>query len=399
MFLFVKRYLLAKKSHSVVNIITSLSLVALSLPVAAVIILLSVFNGFGELVLMTNRIVDADITVVRQSGYLFPVDSIDFEALRAVDGVAAVSVVSEQTMLFEHDGRQAVATLRGVDSAYLDVVAMEGSIVKGEWRVSLGELDRMVMGNSLAFRLGATNLIDRFVDVYALKGAGNFSSLLPMSNYSQRQIKMAGLYTADMASEERYVLTSLRAVERLTSSEGRASQLFIRLEQGADQKRTIEALRDQVGDEYRVMSRYDLNPMLYDIIDYEKWGLLFISILIMIMASFTLIGALSILIIEKRDNIATLRAMGASWVFIRRIFFGEGLLISGVGVALGALVGSLVTLGQKTFGWVKIPAQTFLTNVYPVELLLGDVIIVVALSMAISTALSYIVVVQMIKKE
>ncbi len=399
MFLFVKRYLLAKKSHSVVNIITSLSLVALSLPVAAVIILLSVFNGFGELVLMTNRIVDADITVVRQSGYLFPVDSIDFEALRAVDGVAAVSVVSEQTMLFEHDGRQAVATLRGVDSAYLDVVAMEGSIVKGEWRVSLGELDRMVMGNSLAFRLGATNLIDRFVDVYALKGAGNFSSLLPMSNYSQRQIKMAGLYTADMASEERYVLTSLRAVERLTSSEGRASQLFIRLEQGADQKRTIEALRDQVGDEFRVMSRYDLNPMLYDIIDYEKWGLLFISILIMIMASFTLIGALSILIIEKRDNIATLRAMGASWVFIRRIFFGEGLLISGVGVALGALVGSLVTLGQKTFGWVKIPAQTFLTNVYPVELLLGDVIIVVALSMAISTALSYIVVVQMIKKE
>lgn len=399
MFLFVSRYLFAKKSHSVVNIITTLSLVAISLPVAAVIILLSVFNGFGELVLLTNRVVDPDLTVVRAEGYLFDADLLDYNAIAAVDGVNSLSLVSEQTMLFENQGRQAVATLRGVDSAYLSVVPLDENIAKGEYRVSLGELDRMVLGNSLSYRLGATNLVDCFVDVYSLKGGAEFSSLLPMSNYTQRKIKVAGRYVADLQSEERYVITSLRAVQELTNSEGRASQLFIDVaDQALEQcvKQDVEAI---VGPQFIVKSRYDLNPMLYDIIDYEKWGVLFISVLIMILASFSLIGALSILIIEKRDNISTLRAMGASWNFIRNIFFGEGVLISGVGVGLGVILGCLVTLCQKWFGWVKIPAQTFLSDRYPVELLFSDVAVVVMISLSISVLLSYIVVRQMIKKE
>ncbi|MFI3264989.1 MAG: FtsX-like permease family protein [Rikenellaceae bacterium] len=398
MFLFVRRYLFAKKSHSVVNVITLLSLVSISLPVAAVIILLSVFNGFGELVRLTNRVVDPDVTITLTRGTLFELGAIDTEAIADVEGVENFSFIVEQTMLIENEGRQSVVTLRGVDSAFLSVVPLDESIVKGEYRVALGELDRIVLGRTLAIRLGANNIVDRFLELYALKESG-FSSLLPMSNYTQRRIKISGLYSADMQSEERYALTSLRAVQQLTSSEGKATQLLVSLEEGANEKRVIEALRSLLGDRFTVRSRYDLNPMLYDIIEYEKWGMLFISLLIMLLASFTLIGALSMLIIEKRDNISTLRAMGASWRFVRNIFFGEGVFISSVGVALGVVVGCSVAMLQKTYGLVKLPAQTFMTDKYPVELLASDVLIVVILSLSISIALSHIVVKQMIKNQ
>ncbi len=398
MFLFVKRYLFAKKSHSVVNVITALSLVSVSLPVAAVIILFSVFNGFGELIRLTNRVVDPDITITLARGNLFEQSAIDREAVAAIDGVEALSFVSEQTMLIEHDHRQSVITLRGVDSAFLSVVPLDESITKGEYRVALGELDRIVLGRSLAYRLAANHLVDKVVDLYALKDSG-FSSLLPMSNYTQRSMKLSGLFSTDLQSEERYAITSLRAVQGLTTSEGRVSQLFVAVADGYSERGVIEELRALLGDEFTVKSRYDLNPMLYVIVEYEKWGMFFISILIMLLASFTLIGALSMLIIEKRDNIATLRAMGASWSFVRNIFIGEGILISSVGVALGVALGCCVTLLQMHFGLVKIPAQTFMSDSYPVVLLVTDVVAVVALSMAISVALSCVVVRQMIKKE
>ncbi len=398
MFLFVRRYLFAKKSHSVVNIITALSLVSISLPVAAVIILLSVFNGFGELVDQNNRAVDPDVTVVLARGNLFDIEDIDTDRLSAIEGVDAISFISEQTMLIEQGGRQAVVTVRGVDSSYLSVIPLDQSVTTGAYQVALGELDRMVLGNSLAYRLGVHNIVDKFINIYALKGSG-FSSLLPMSNYTKRRVKLAGVYSADLQSEDRYVVTSLRAVQGLTSSEGRASQAIIAVAGGYDVDKVIRRVQEALGGNYLVKSRYDLNPMLYDIVEYEKWGVLFISLLIMLLATFTLIGALSMLIIEKRDNISTLRAMGGSWDFVRGIFFGEGVFISAVGVALGVVVGCSLTMMQKVFGLVKIPAKSFMVSDYPVQLLFTDVAIVVVMSLAISVLLSYVVVRQMIKNE
>ncbi len=395
MFLFVKRYLLAKKSHSVVNIITTLSVVSISLPVAAVIVLLSVFNGFGNLLEETNRRIDPDMSVVLKRGNFFEVEGIEAEEIMAIEGVEALSMVLEQTMLLEHEGRQAVVTLRGVDSAFLNIVPLDESIVKGEYCVSLGELDRLVLGRSLAYRLGAHNLVDRYLDLYALNRSG-FSSLLPMSNYQRRRIKLSGHFTADMESEERYAITSLRGAQQLTGRQGKASQLFVKLSPSANEQRVKEAIGAVVGDKFVVKNRYDLNPMLYDIVAFEKWGLLFISTLIMLLASFTLIGALSMLIIEKRDNIATLRAMGGSWSFVRGIFFGEGVMISAVGVGLGVVVGCGVTLLQQHFGLLAMPTQSFLTPHYPVELRLLDVVAVVTLSLSISLLLSRVVVRQMI---
>ncbi len=398
MFLFVKRYLLSKKSHSVVNVITLLSLVSISLPVAAVIVLMSVFNGFGELIDSTNRVIDPDLSVVPSQGSLFEIESLDMDAIAAVEGVEAFSLLLEQSILAQSDDNQAVVTLRGVDSAFLSVTPLDRGIVKGEFHIELGELDRIVLGRSMGYRLGVRNVVDSFVDLYALKQSG-FSSLLPMSNYQRQKIKVSALYTADVQSEDRYAFTSLRAVQKLTGSPGKASQLSVALTPGANEQQVQQQIAGVVGEEFEVRSRYDLNPMLYDIVKYEKWGLFFVSILIMLLASFTLIGALTMLIIEKRDNIYSLRAMGASWAFVKRIFFGEGVLISSVGVALGAVVGCGVTLLQQSYGLVKLPSQTFLSEQYPVDLQLVDVALVVVFALGVATTLSYIVVRQMIKNQ
>ncbi len=375
--------------------ITSLSLVSISLPVAAIIVLLSVFNGFGALLSQINQTVDPDISIRRNGGNLFKIEEIDSASIASIEGVEALSFVAEQSMLFRFRDVEQVVTLRGVDNSFCDVVPLDKSTTSGKYEVALGELDRMVIGNALAYKLGIRTLVDSFVDVYSLN-QNSFSSLLPISAFDRRKIKLRGVYSADMQSEERYAFTSLRAVQELLSAEGGATHIFVK----ADPEReaaAIEELRTLLGDDYLVESRYDRNPMIYDIVDYEKWGVLFMSLLVMALASFSLIGALSMLIIEKRGDLLTLRSMGASWRFIRRIFFGEGVLISSVGVLLGCVIGSSLTLLQQWYGVVKIPTQTLLINVYPVQLMWGDVLLTATLAMVISVALSYIVVRQMIK--
>ncbi len=400
MFLFVKRYLLAKKSHSVVNVITVLSLFSIALPVAAVVILLSIFNGFSTLLESTNRVVDPDMRVTLVEGKRFAQDSIDSAKILDIKGVESVSFALEQSMLFEHNGVQSVAILRGVDSEFSSVADIESSIARGEYCVALGELDRLVVGGAMAYKLGINTLVDTFIDVYALKSK-EFSSLLPMSNYKRKRVKISSIYSADMQSEEQYIFSSLRLVQTLMGAEGEASQLAVKLspEGLKEQKRVQSEIARAVGAEFKVENRREMNPMVYDIVEYEKWGLLIISVLVMALASFTLIGALSMLIIEKRDDVQTLRAMGGSWSFVRRIFLGEGLLVSGVGIALGAVIGCVVTLMQQWYGFVKLPSKNMLMDSYPVHLLASDVIVVVAVAFSIATLLSYVVVRHMIKND
>ncbi len=399
MFIFAKRYLFAKKSHSVVNIIAIVSIFSIALPVAAVIILLSVFNGFGSLVETMNVAIDPEITVVPQEGVLFDVEEVDVDALRGIEGVDAVSFVAQQTMLIEHKGQQSVITLRGVDSCYVDVVpTFEQSIYAGEYRVQLGDLDRIVIGNALAYKLGVRGVLNTFMTVYSLRH-NTFSSLLPMANYTKKRAKLSGVFRVDLESEERYAFTSLRMVQELMQAPDKATTLFVRVNPNANLAQVQSKIRGELGSDFKVQNRYELNSALYDIIAYEKWGIMLISILVMSLASFSLIGALVMLVIEKRENITTLRAMGASLDFVRRIFFGEGMLISVIAIGAGSMLGIGLTLLQYYFGFIKIPAVSFLIDRYPVDLQWLDVAMVVLIAGVISLVISQFVVRQMIKKE
>ena len=381
---FARRYLFSPKSRSVVNLISGLSVAAVAMPVAAMIVLLSVFNGFESLVKSMCSAFDADLTVSARQGQTFAADAVDTAALRRIPGVEAMSFVLEESALLEHGDRQATATVRGVDDAYEAVFPLSDAVAAGEYRVRVGDLERLVIGQSMAYMLGVRTLADADVGVYAVR-RGSFSSLLPFDNYTRRTIPLGG------------VLASLRMAQELFSRPGRVSGLVLRLREGADAVQVRDAVAQQLGGDYRVRTRYELRASFYRIMTYEKWGIFFISLLVLVVASFSVVGSLAMLIVEKRRDIGTLRALGADTTLVRSIFRSEGLLICALGAALGVVLGVGATLLQQRFGLIEIPAETFLTKSYPVEFRPGDLAAVLAAFGAVACVISNITVRSMIK--
>ena len=393
---FARRYLFSPKSRSVVNLISGLSVVAVAMPVAAMIILLSVFNGFESLVKSMCSAFDADLTVTPRQGQTFAADAVDTAAVARIDGVEAFSFILEQSALLEHAGRQATATVRGVDDAYGEVFPLAEAIPSGEFRVRLGDLERLVMGQSMAYMLGVRTLADADVNVYAVR-RGSFSSLLPFDNYTRRTVPLGGVYSLDLETERTSVLASLRLAQELFSHPGRVSGLVVRLQEGADAERVRQALEQRLGGEYRVRTRYELRASFYRIMTYEKWGIFFISLLVLLVASFSVVGALAMLIVDKRRDIATLRALGADTSLVRAVFRSEGLLICGLGALFGVVLGVGASLVQQHFGLIGIPAETFLTKSYPVEFRFGDLVVVLAAFGLVAYVISNITVRSMVK--
>lgn len=391
-----RRYLFSPHSRSVVNLISGLSVAAVAVPVAAMVILLSVFNGFETLVKSMYSAFDADLTLTPRQGQTFAQSEIDTAALRRIPGVASFSWTLEQSALLEHGGRQATATVRGVDDSYGEVFDLGDAVTTGEWRVRLGDLERLVIGQSMAWMLGIRTLADADVTLYAVR-RGSFSTLLPMDNYTRRTEPVGGVYVLDLDTERTYVLTSLRLAQSLFEAEGRASGLVFRLTPDADVERTREAVSEAAGDSFRVRTRDELRASFYRIMTYEKWGIFFIALLVLVIASFSVVGALSMLIVEKRRDIATLRALGADTPLLRRIFRTEGLLICGLGAVIGLLLGVTLSLVQQYFGVIEIPAETFLTKSYPVELRLSDLFAVAVTFSLVSLLLADVTVRSMIK--
>ena len=183
--LFARRYLFSRQSRSVVNLISGLSVAAVSMPVAAMIILLSVFNGFETLVKSMYSAFDADLTAAPRTGQTFVLSQVDTAALARIPGVASFSFLLEQSALLEHGDRQATATVRGVDDAYTGVFPLGEAVTAGEWRVRLGDLEKLVIGQTMAWELGIRSLADADVTLYAVR-RGSFSSLLPVGSYARR---------------------------------------------------------------------------------------------------------------------------------------------------------------------------------------------------------------------
>lgn len=391
-----RRYLFAPEARSVVNLISGLSVVAVAMPVAAMIILLSVFNGFETLVRSMCSVFDAGLTVTPQQGSTFVAADIDTAALRRIPGVGALSFMLEQSALLEHEGRQATATVRGVDDGWPEVFPLDEELSAGECRVRVGDLERLLVGQSMAWQLGIRTLADADVAVYAVR-RGNFSTLLPLTNFRRRTIPVGGVYALDLQTERSYVLASLRLAQELFDYPGRVSALALRLDDGADPATVRRAVSAALGDGYLVRTRYELRASFYRIMTAEKWGIFFISLLVLVVASFSVIGALAMLIVDKRRDIATLRALGADTAFVRAVFRTEGLLICALGAALGVVLGVGASLVQQHFGLIEIPAETFLTKSYPVEFRPWDLAAVIAAFGCVSLLLSGLTVRSMIK--
>ena len=394
---FAIKYLTSRKSHSVINIIATVSMLAVVVPVAAMVILLSVFNGFESLVRDLYKVVDADIEIVSEGG----IDASDkalCERVEAIDGVEVSSfIVERQAMLTYRDNRVAVV-LRGVDENYRRVVPIESYTSVGNADVQLGEIDRLMLGEGVVYELGMYALMAGDVEVYALSG-GSIGSVLPTVAMSRERLDVCGIFTVDQQHTSSMALTTLRAASRIFNRE-RADKLLVKVTDGASHKVVAQLLRAELGEEYTVTLREEKNKSFYAIMRYEKWAIFFVSLLVLIVAALSIIGTVVILIIEKRDEQKTLLSIGADRNFIRGVFVREGLLISGIGGVVGLVIGVVVVLVQYYFGIVKMPAGgNFLIENYPVELQLADLVAILVVFVAVALSVSVVATSTMIKKE
>ena len=394
---FAFKYLTSRKSHSVINIIASVSLLAVVVPIAAMVILLSVFNGFEELVRDLYKVVDADIEITTDGG----IDTTD-GALRLkteeCEGVEALSAVVERQALLSYRDNRVAVRLRGVDEEYRRVVPIEAYTSVGNAAVELGELDRLMLGEGVAYALGMYSMAAGDVEIYSL-GGGNIGAILPSFAMRNESLDVCGTFIIDQQHASSFALTSLRAASRIFGIENRADMVLVKVKEGASHSRVAEQIGKVLGEGYKVTLREDKNAGFYAIMRYEKWAIFFVSLLVLIIASLSIIGTVIMLILEKRDERQTLLSMGADNAFIRGIFVRQGLLIAGMGGAIGVVLGVAVTLAQQLYGFIKMPNGNFLIENYPVKLQGSDLIVIFTVFVVVALSVSFVATSTMIKRD
>ena len=256
-------------------------------------------------------------------------------------------------------------------------------IVRGGTELRHGELEQAVVGQGIAYRLGVRTSFYDPLRFYAPR-RGHYSPIVPVAAFSSGEAYPAGVFALDAETDGQYVVTTIDFAQRLFDYEGRASALMIALRQGASPVRAMERIAAVAGDDFKVLDRYMQKPSVYRIMVYEKWGIFFIAAMVLLIASFSIVGSLIMLVIDKRRSIATMSALGCTPRFIRRVFLWQGMMISGAGAAGGLAVGVLVCLIQKWLGVVRIPARTFLIESYPVVIEPADLLCIVAVFVAIN---------------
>lgn len=386
-YLIAGRYVRSPKSHSVINMISAVSIVAMAIPVAAIILLLSIFNGLERMALDNLKSVDPDLSITPREGTTFRVEELPSALLDGHADVEQYSFILEQSALAQMGASRAVVQVRGVDEGYTSVVPVAKNILVGEFTTRAEENDYVVAAHGVMQDLSSlrTTAIGESMQLYAINRT-RISTLLPVGGYTRRELPIAGIYSIDEDNRS-LVITSLKAAQSLFNYADRASAVEIRLREGASPQRLAEQLQAAVGEHFDVRTREERNS-IYRLMALEKWGVFCIAVLVMIVASLSIVGTLVMVIIDKRDDVRTLRTMGARRDFVRDIFTAEGLLMALLSLVLGLVLGAGLALLQQHFGFVGIDAQTLQVNAYPVEVHLQDIL----LTVVAYAAVSYIVV-------
>ena len=395
---FARRYLFSKKSHSVINIVSGVSAFSVAIPVMAMVILLSVFNGFEGLIKSMYRSFDPDIRITPVRGKVFTIDSLPRERFLAIDGVRDAAYALEDNAVFEYRDRQAFGTMCGVDSLYRQVVPLDSLRTEGVFQLQFGDFPEAYVGQGMAYALGIRVNLNSPISVYVPR-RGRVSPLLPYSFYKKQNIFPSGVFALEAEVDGKYVIVPLHFAQQLLDYPGQASSVAIRLEADASPQRVQQQIGQWLGDDYKIQSRYQQKESFYRIMMYEKWGIYFIILLVLVIASFSLIGSLVMLIIEKRKDSQTLVTMGADTKLLRKIFVAEGMLIYLIGAGGGLLLGVALALAQQHFGFLKLSGETFLIDAYPVEVHPSDLAWVIVTFVSVSYLISVLTVRAMIPKK
>ncbi len=384
------RYLFAKKSHNVINIVSIISVLGVMIGTAGLIIVLSVFNGFSGLVLSLYDAFDPDIKVTPVTGKTFDPAQVNISILRNFSEIESYSWSLEEHALLKYGDRQYIATIKGVDTAFLKISGVGRHMVDGDAEFTRNGHPFAVLGSGVAWSLAVTPN-DPFTPlvVYVPKKGNPVSITNAEDAFNVRTTGVSGVFSIQQDFDTKYVLVPLEYARDITGAENKVSSLEIALKPGSDQDMVKKNIQSELGEKFKVATRLEQHELLHRILVSEKWAVYFILSFILVIAVFNIAGSLTMLVLEKKKDIAILRAMGAAEGMIRRIFLLGGILITGVGALAGILLGGLICLLQQELGIVKLEnGESFVIDAYPVHMEPTDFILVLFIVMLIGGAAS-----------
>lgn len=384
-----KRYLLSKKSHQVINIISGVSVAGVTLATIAMVCTLSVFNGFGKLVELQSTAFNPDIRITATQGKVFTADTATLMRLKALPQIAVVTQCIEEKAMVQYGGRQAMVTLKGVEENYTELTNIKETLIgNGSFTLSDSIADYAIPGAGLVSTLNSGISFVHPYEIFAPRRGRKISITNPASNFNRAHLQASGyIFVVNQAEyDENYILTSIAFTRKLFAREAsQVSSLELRLTPDADLNAAKRAITEIMGNEYEIKDRHRQQEDIFRIMEIEKFISYIFLTFILLVACFNIIGSLSMLILEKRKDVYTLRSLGANDRLITNIFVCEGILISSIGAVLGIVTGVAVCLAQEHWGILALSGSgnNLVVDSYPVDVHFSDIALVFATVVAV----------------
>ena len=366
------RYLFSKKKINAINVITAIAMLGFGVGGFAMVVVLSTFNGFENIVEATINNYDPDIKITAKGKKTFIYNDALKSKVEQEIAVINVSKSLEEKVVIKYDQHQEIAKIKGVDSDFeaskFDSLMVIGNFMLGDTARSFG-----VFGGGLANKLNLFPGSPELITVFVPRRDVAYNSLNPMASLSSKYLRASGIFIVHEEIDGETFITSLDFAQDLLSYPNSISSLELSIDQNTDPTVVKESLQELLGSEWEVKTRRELNELIYKIFSSEKWFTFAILSLVLIISSFNIFGSLIMLVLDKKNDISILKSMGTTEQIIRRVFMWQGSYIAIIGGGVGVLLASVLVWSQEYFGWFTMDNAMVLE--YPVELLLNDVLL------------------------
>ena len=375
-----KRYLFAKKSHNVINIISAISAVGMAIGTAALIIILSIYNGFDSLIKSMMSNVEPDLLITPATGKVFVPKGEVYDWIYEQESVTNMCSVLQEQVFISYDGQQGLAQVKGVDWIYEGESPIRNHLREGSFTLHRGDVPLAAVGAGLAYKMGISPRFLSPIEIYFPTRTGRISMANPAASLLSIDVWPSCTFSVNSDVDSKLMIIPIEKMRELLEYEDEVSAIEIRVAEGTSSKEIVllqKEIAERLGPSFKVKNRFQQNESLYKMMKYEKASIYMILIFIIIIIAFNIFGSLSMLIIEKKDDIQTLSNLGAKKQLIKQIFVLEGWMISLVGLFVGLVIGIGFALLQQYFGFIKMPGN-FIVQAYPVILSAWDILITVA---------------------
>ena len=374
-FFIAKRYFSTQQSSNFVHIISWVSLFGVAIGTAALILVLSVFNGFENLVLSMYNSFDPHLKIITTAGKIFNPEEVS-ALLLTVEEIENSALVLEEKVLLKYQEKEYIATVKGVSEEYLQMTKFDSLLIDGEYINGFESNNVAVVGRGVAYYLsmGVGSIFEQ-LNVF-IPNRNPKTLLNPTTAFKQSAVVPVGVFGVQAEVDAEYIITPLLFVQQLSERDNEVSAIEIKLKDEGDMLIIQQQLQIALGDMYKVENRLEQQEFLYKILNTERLAIFLILTFIMIIATFNIIGALSMLMLDKKKDISTLRSLGCTVQDIQSTFFKKSMLTIVLGIALGLILGIGIAFLQQTFGFISMGAGSFVINTYPVAIVFTDVLLV-----------------------